>query len=127
VRLGDLDVHNIFDINWAFQTCCSRRHFEVAQWLASLGGVDVHANINSDFWLACVFGKLQAAQWLWSLGGVDIHADKDKVFRDTCENRHREVARWLVCVGGFETIGTRAREMLQVWTSTRHVWVSGIS
>jgi len=67
-------------INSYFSESCKNGHLEMAQWLYSFGGVDIHANNEKAFRFACYRGHLEVAQWLYSLGGVDIHAHNDTAF-----------------------------------------------
>jgi diacylglycerol kinase len=60
-------------------------HLEIAKWLYSLGGVDIHAENEDAFRNACLNGYLEIAKWLYSFGGVDIHAKNEYAFRITCK------------------------------------------
>ena len=88
------------DSQKAFASECKEGHLELAQWLVSLGGVDIHAYDEGAFRGACYNGHLELAQWLVSLGGIDIHANE--AFRWACGNGHLEVAQWLVSLGGID-------------------------
>jgi hypothetical protein len=39
-------------------------HLSTAQWLYSLGGIDLHANRDDAFRSACTYCGLSTAQWL---------------------------------------------------------------
>ena len=90
------------DSQKAFASECKEGHLELAQWLVSLGGVDIHAYDEGAFRGACYKGHLELAQWLVSLGGVDIHAYDEGAFRGACYNGHLELAQWLVSLGGID-------------------------
>jgi hypothetical protein len=36
----------------------------VAQWLATLGGVDIHANNDEAFRVSCLYDHMETARWL---------------------------------------------------------------
>ena len=86
------------NIQMTFRLACSKGHLQTAQWLYSLGNVDIHAENEYAFRFACSNGHLEVAQWLYSLGGVNIHAEDDQAFRFTRRDRrddHLELAQWL--------------------------------
>jgi len=78
---------------------CERGYLKVAQWLYSLGGVDIHIYDEHPFGLACWNGHLEVARWLYSLGDVNIHINDEEAFICTCRNGHLEVAQWLYSLG----------------------------
>jgi hypothetical protein len=86
--------------NDMFRWTCEKGHLEVAQWLVSLGGVNIHVNDDMAFLWICEKGHLEVAQWLVSLGGVNIHVNDDLSFRYACVNGHLKVAQWLYSLGG---------------------------
>ena len=74
----------------------------MAQWLISIGGVNIHINKEEAFVMSCLYGYLEIAQWLVSLGGVDIHAQNDILFKKETgnnmvlrEKERQEVLQWL--------------------------------
>jgi hypothetical protein len=82
-----------------FISACYYGHLEVAQWLYSLGDVNIHILNEDTFLMSCYYGHLEVAQWLYSLGGVNIHSKNEAAFRYTCCNGHLEVAQWLYSLG----------------------------
>jgi len=90
-----VDKTNQDKFNWA----CEKGHLEVAQWLYSLGDVNIHIFNEYPFRWACQKGHLEVAQWLYSLGDVNIHINDEEAFICTCRNGHLEVAQWLYSLG----------------------------
>jgi hypothetical protein len=139
------------DKNDAFRYACYEGHLKVAQWLHSLGDVDIYAQDNDVFMWTCFNGHLKVAQWLVSLGGVDInenafrfacydghlevaqwlvslgcvniHAEDDGAFRDACQSGHLEVAQWLVSLGGVD-IHVKSEEAFRNACSNGHLDVA---
>lgn len=131
------EFNKIFDIedklnndwnNYIFIVLCAYGYLETAQWLYSLGDIDIHynrdgaftgscinnhfetakwlysigANINENsyvFILCCTFGCFEIAQWLYSLGGIDIHYDCEGAFMGSCVAGKFEVVKWLYSLG----------------------------
>lgn len=75
---------------------------EIANWLYSFGGIDIHHDNDEVFRWSCGLGQLEVAQWLYSLGNVDIHARKDFAFRSSCANGNLHIAKWLYSFGGID-------------------------
>jgi len=69
-----------------FNFLCKIGSFEVAQWLHSLGDVDIYNLDEYAFKMACKNGHLEVAQWLWSLGGFH---------KDGIETEHQPIKDWL--------------------------------
>jgi len=86
---------------YKFINACQKGHLEVAQWLYSLGGVNIHIDDEYAFSWTCRMGHLEMAQWLYTLGGVNIHIYNECPFRWACEKGHLEVAQWLYSLGGL--------------------------
>jgi hypothetical protein len=78
-----------------FIELCYNGHLSTAQWLYSLGDVNIHAEEEGAFRLACSNDGLLVAQWLYSLGDVDIHIIDNEVFLEACLRGHLSVAQWL--------------------------------
>ena len=68
---------------------------KVAQWLYSLGGVNIHAEHENAFRWSCGEGHLKTAQWLYGLGRVNIHVWNSEAFRWSCHNGHLGGIKWL--------------------------------
>ena len=106
-QIKNLDSDNIilyYLINktneYKFSWACKKVHLEVAQWLYSLGDVNIHIQYEDAFRWACSNGHLEVAQWLYSLGEVNIHIMDEYAFKMACLNGHLEVAQWLYSLGG---------------------------
>jgi len=84
-----------------FVWTCQMGHIKVAQWLYSLGDVDIHNNKDFAFCSACWNNHLEVAQWLYFLGGIDIHFDYELPFRLTNQRGHLKLAQWIYSLGGI--------------------------
>jgi hypothetical protein len=84
-----------------FQSLCKSGNLEVAQWLYSLGCVNIHACNNIAFKYACSCGHLEMTQWLYSLG-VSIHTYVNRAFREACVDGHLEMSQWLYSLGNVD-------------------------
>jgi hypothetical protein len=82
-----------------FNNACKMGHLKVAQWLYSLGGVNIHINNENAFRWACKWVQLEVAQWLYSLGGVNIHIMDEDAFRWACLRGYLNIAQWLYSLG----------------------------
>jgi len=80
----------------AFRESCTHGHLDIAQWLYTLGNINVHQQDDHNFHWSCAYGKLNVAKWLYSLENVDIHAYNDFAFRCNCVSGHLDVAKWLI-------------------------------
>ena len=74
-----VDETNQIKFKWA----CYNGHLKSAQWLYSIGYVNIHS--GAFFW-ACIFGHLKVAQWLWSLGGFH---------KKNINSTHQPIIDWL--------------------------------
>ena len=84
--------------NDMFLIACENGHFYDAEWLYSLGNIDIHAKNEYAFRKSCQNGHLDVAKWLYFLGNIYIHANNDEAFRSSCKNKHIEVAIWLASI-----------------------------
>lgn len=104
-REGNLEeaikLHSSDDIksqlDWAFVVCCQNGHFDMAEWLYSLG-VDIHYKMDWAFITCCKNGELEIAKWLHGLGS-NIRAQNDYALRWSCETGELDIAKWLVNLG----------------------------
>jgi hypothetical protein len=100
---------------------------EVAQWLLSLGGVNIHSDDELAFVGACGSGHLEVAQWLFSLGGVDIHVGDDEAFRWACDCMPAEGAgRWLIAADPEWAWPADRLRALKTWSRPRDVWMRAV-
>jgi hypothetical protein len=99
---------NIHANNDSAFRCCG--HFEIAKWLHSLGGVDIHAKNDEAFLYSCYKGQIEMAKWLYSLGAVvsntyriesavNIHTDDTyDAFGCSCRSGHIEIIIFLLTI-----------------------------
>jgi hypothetical protein len=109
-----------------FQRACRNGHLVVAQWLLSLGGVDIHAYDDEAFGWACHNGHLVVAQWLHGLGGVNTHAANEFAFAAACKGGDLRTGRWLVALEPdwpWPAYGMRA---LQTCSPARDAWMRAV-
>jgi hypothetical protein len=87
--------------NIAFKHSFINGYLSVAQWLYSLGNIDIHLynEITYKFRFSCENGHLEIAQWLYSLGSININSENGYAFRFSCKNGHLKVAQWLYSLG----------------------------
>ena len=88
--------------NAMFRLACGKGHLEVAEWVYSLGDVDIHALGDYAFRWACGNGHLKVAKWVYSLGDVNIYTYGDYAFWWACKSGHLEVAKWIYSLGGVD-------------------------
>lgn len=77
-----------------FRWSCSYGQLQVAEWLHSLGNVDIHAQNDFAFRSSCARGCLETSKWLYSLGGIDIH--DIKVLKAAFNYGHEDVTEWFL-------------------------------
>ena len=94
----DLDIQT----KGVFQMSCEEGRIDLAQWLHSLGGIDIHYADDMAFRATCENGHINIAKWLYSFGSVDIHVYNDISFWRTCVNGHVELAKWLYSLGDID-------------------------
>lgn len=110
-----------------FQAACFRGHLGLAQWLATLPGVEVGgSNFYGDtaFTFACEGGRLDVAQWLASRFEFDVGAkcaDGWTVFILACAKGHLELAQWLATLPGIDVEATDVIE----WSALHHACAWG--
>jgi hypothetical protein len=88
--------------DFAFRLACGDGRWHVAQYLVSLGGVDVHANDDAAFLSACEEGRLDIAQWLLVAAGgtpFDRRHAADALWW-ACRGRHAALLQWLQAMWG---------------------------
>ena len=78
---------------------CIKGHLKIAQWLYSLGRIDIHSDNDSAFSISCINGHYDVAKWVYSLGNVDIHTDNDIVFYCLILPDEMEIGFWLIDIG----------------------------
>lgn len=78
-----------------FRLACRNGHLVMAQWIYSLGDVDIHVMNDYPFRRACGNGHYDIALWLYSLGNVEIGAQDQDALRSACANGHLHVAQWI--------------------------------
>ena len=117
--LDDYSKNMLTKANKGFQWNCGKGNLIVAQWLYSLGGVDIHADNEYAFRWSCRNGHLIVAKWLYSLGEgmdlldpsspvlrgqgrVNIHADNECAFQACCYMGHLAVAQCLYSIGNID-------------------------
>ena len=99
--LDDFSKELLSNAKKGFIWNCENGHINVAQWLYSLGDINIHANNEHAFRGSCMNGHINVAQWLWSLGSINIHTYDEDAFRCSCNNGHINVAQWLYSLGGI--------------------------
>ena len=70
----------------AFCWSCRNGHLTIAQWLYSLGDVNIHADNEHAFRWSCRNGHLDVAKWLYSLGNINIHDNNGYIFKNSAKN-----------------------------------------
>ena len=81
--------------NATLRGACENGHIEVAKWVYSLGGVNIHGYNDYAFRLACGNGHLEVAKWIYSLDDVDIQGYTDDALNRASKNGNVEVVKWL--------------------------------
>lgn len=84
--------------DYAFTRSCAKGHLRLAQWLYSLGNVNIHANNDAAFCWSCGNGYLEVAKWLYSLGNVNINAKHNYAFYWSNKMLHFELFQWLTTI-----------------------------
>jgi hypothetical protein len=104
----DLDIH--FDIHFdndcLFRFACYRNDFKMAEWLYSLGGVNIHAVDEYAFKYTVFNHDLRMAKWIYDLGindsnagKINININNDSIFQNLCKYSTLENAKWLYSLG----------------------------
>ena len=100
-QISNIDINSIDNFSEdVFIQICQNGELDKAQYLHSLGGVDVNANDDAAFRIACQYGHFELVRWLHSLGSVNINAIDDIAFYFACSKGHGLIARWLHSLGG---------------------------
>lgn len=102
VELGGMERQVRFESGSAFIQACMEDNLEAAQWLVSLGAVDVVPCARRGFPVAVRKGSVHLTRWLLELGGLDVHLDQDWAFRVACHHLHVALAQWVYSLGGVD-------------------------
>jgi hypothetical protein len=77
-------------------------NFDLAQWIYSLGDVNIHAQNDYAFRNACCEGHIEIAHWLYYDIGqgkkINIQVCCNSILQSTIKNGHIEVAQWLYSI-----------------------------
>ena len=84
-----------------FTSACQYGHLQIAQWLYSLGNINIHASKDEAFRWTCRKGYVQIARWLYSLGNIDINEIPEDSFWQACRKGYLQVAQWLYSFGNI--------------------------
>ena len=93
--------HSEIDDEYGFEKICENGNLEIAKWLYSFGGIDIHMDNDFPFRFACKYGHSEIVKWLHSLGGIDIHMDDDFPYRYACQEGYTELAQWIHSMGNI--------------------------
>jgi hypothetical protein len=102
-----IDIHDNNDRT--FICACYSGNIELAQWIYSLGDVNIHCHNDRPFIKACE-SNLELAQWIYSFGEVNIHADYDQAFSNACLKGHLDIAQWLYYEIGVGKVNIHASQ-----------------
>ena len=84
------------DIGDAFRFVCRLGSFESVKWLYEKGNVEIW---EGGFREACESGLLTVAKWIYNKGKIDIRAHDHWAIKEACYHRDEEIVDWLMKLG----------------------------
>lgn len=94
---------NVRTQTWAFMGACLSGHLDVAQWIYSLGNIDINVEGERHFNSACENDHLDVAEWIDSLYKADARINHNHIFAIICGSGNLNKAQWLYALGRLHT------------------------